>query len=77
MPVRLSLRSKLFLLALAGLSSIGINVGGKVANAGPCGTCISIYRNGQFAGYGCTSGGQGVCTAGVNYCSIDYRIRCS
>lgn len=75
---RLSLRSKLLLLVVAGLSSIGINMGGKAAQAASCSYCVSIYSGDRLVGYGCVSGGrQGVCTAGGNYCSINYQQQCS
>jgi hypothetical protein len=76
---RLRLRSKLLILLIAGLSSVGMNVGSRFAKAVSCAYCVSIYdQSGRLVGYGCASGARsGVCSAGVNYCSINYTQQCS
>jgi len=74
---RLSLKAKILMLLIAGLSSIGVNLGGRTAKADACGHCVQIWQNGHLVGFGCVSGGQGVCTSGSNYCNISYTQRCS
>jgi hypothetical protein len=73
---KIGLKTKLVLLLVTGLASVGVNLGGSVSKAA-CGNCVQLWQGGRLVGYGCLSGGSVGCVAASNSCTYIYSERCS